>query len=560
METRDIKTDHVASGARRGRLLLILCAGTALATTPFLAPAARAASLYNEPVGAQTLEINLDTTVEYSVFDRVNAPSAILTGFANGNDGDENFQHGVVSNLFDVLPVFDVKYGAYGAHVSGEFYLNSVYLGKNQNASPGTFNSFGPASNRDFTSATRNIDGENARWLDAFVYGSQYFGPDQGQEITVKLGRQTLLWGQSLFFAGNGIAGGQAPVDIITAENLPDPQTQQIILPVGQAVVTYQPNQTLTFQAYYQFEWEHDVFPGVGSYFSNGIVGDGFDKGGNRLIAGAIPGFGNLYLYRSRDITPPGQNGQFGASVQATLGNYDLGLYALRFDAKAPELYTDIGHPMGGHGPANVGSYTAVYPRDIQLYGASFSTTVGDANVGGEISGRRNMPLDSGAANTAYPGPANNGALYAVGNTVAAQISAIYVSSGIPLDPGGVTVAGEFAMNHVLQVTANKAELYPARDNTAGAMEFVVTPAYFEVLPNTELQFPIGVAYDMFGRSEVDSTMNVGTGSVSVGVTATYRVTWTAGLTYKDFFGAPDPVINPNADRGYVSFNVEHTF
>jgi hypothetical protein len=64
----------------------------------------------------------------------------------------------------------------------------------------------------------------------------------------------------------------------------------------------------------------------------------------------------------------------------------------------------------------------------------------------------------------------------------------------------------------------------------------------------------------MFGRSKVDSTMNVGTGSVSVGVTATYRVTWTAGLTYKDFFGAPDPVINPNADRGYVSFNVEHTF
>jgi len=556
METQYITKANDARGAMRNRLTTILYAGTALAVMPLMVPAARAVSLYNEPVGSQTLEINLDTTVEYSVFDRVNAPSATLTGFANGNDGDENFQHGIVSNLFDVLPVFDLKYGAYGAHVSGEFYLNTSYLGKNQNDAPATFNSYGPASNRDFTSATRNIDGENARWLDAFVYGSQYFGADQGQEITVKLGRQTLLWGQSLFFAGNGIAGGQAPVDIITAENLPDPQTQQIILPVGQAVVTYQPNQTLTFQAYYQFEWEHDVFPGVGSYFSNGIVGDGFDKGGNRLIV--VPGA--AYLYRSRDITPPGQNGQFGVSMQATLGNYDLGLYALRFDSKLPELYTDIGRPMAGQGPNNIGSYTAVYPRDIQLYGASFSTTVGDANIGGEISGRRNMPLDSGAANTPYPGPANSGALYAVGNTMAAQISAIYVSSGIPLDPGGVTIAGEFAMNHVLQVTAHKAELYPARDNTAGAVEFVITPAYFEVLPNTELQFPIGVSYDMFGRSEVDSTMNVGTGSVSVGVTATYRGTWTAGLTYKDFFGAPDPVINANADRGYVSFNVEHTF
>ena len=558
MKKLDTTEDKHTRSAVQARLIKILCAGTALAVVPALVPAARAVSLYNQPVGGQTLEISLDTTVEYSVFDRVNAPSASLLGFANGNEGDEAFQHGIVSNEFDVLPVFDLRYGAYGVHVSGEAYLNTSYLGKNQNDSPNTFNPLGPASNRDFPSATRNIDGQNARLLDAFVYGSQYFGAGQGQEITIKLGQQTLLWGQSLFFAGNGIAGGQAPVDIITAENLPNPQTQQIILPVGQAVVTYQPNQTLTFQAYYQYQWQHDVFPGVGSYFSNGIVGDGFDKGGNRLIAVQLGGGDNLYLYRTKDIAPPSQNGQFGVSVQATLGNYDLGLYALRFDSKTPELY--VGRAFPGQGPNNVGSYTAVYPRDIQLYGASFSTTIGDANVGGEISGRRNMPLDSGAAFAVYPGPANSGALYAVGNTMAAQISAIYVSAGIPLDPGGVTIAGEFAMNHVLQVTAHKTELYPARDNTAGAAEFVITPAYYEVFPSTELQFPIGLAYDMFGRSEVDSTMNVGTGSVSVGVTATYRGTWVAGLTYKDFFGAPDPVINPNADRGYVSFNIEHTF
>jgi hypothetical protein len=223
-----------------------------------------------------------------------------------------------------------------------------------------------------------------------------------------------------------------------------------------------------------------------------------------------------------------------------------------------PELY--IGPSVSKQGPNNVGSYSVVYPRDIQLYGASLSTTVGDVNVGGEISGRRNMPLDSGAAFTAYPGPANNGALYAVGNTMAAQVSAIYVSPGIPFDPGGVSVAGEFAMNHVLEVTANKAELYPFRDNTAGAGEIVITPTYYELLPNTELQFPIGITYDMFGRSKIDATMNRGTGAFSMGVTAIYRVTWIAGLTYNDYFGRPDPVINPNADRGYVSFNIEHTF
>jgi hypothetical protein len=536
----------------------ILLSSTALAGLTLAAPEARAMSLYNAPAGNSNLEINLDLTAEYSTFLRVNAPSKVLTTFANGNDGDLDFQHGIVSNEFDLLPVFDIKYGNYGAHFSAETYLNTSYLGKDQNDSPATFNPFTPASNQDFTSATRNVNGENFKWLDAFAYGSQYFGPDDQQELTVKVGRQTLLWGQSLFFAGNGIAGGQAPFDIIKAESLPNAQTQQFILPVGQVVVTYQSNEILTLQAYYQFEWEHDQFQGVGSYFSNGIVGDGFDKGGQRLIAGNFFGQ-NLYLYRTNDITPPAENGQFGASVQATLGNYDLGLYALRFDSKLPELY--VGPPTSTQGgPINVGSYTAVYPRDIQLYGTSLSTTVGDVNVGGEVSGRRNMPLDSGAAFTVYPGPANNGALYAVGNTLAAQISAIYVSPGVPLDPGGVAFAGEFAMNHVLEVTANKAMLYPGRNNTAGAAEFVITPAYFELLPNTELQFPIGLTYDIFNRSKIDATMNRGTGAVSIGVTATYRVTWTAGLTYNDYFGKPDPVINPNADRGYLSFNIEHTF
>jgi hypothetical protein len=54
--------------------------------------------------------------------------------------------------------------------------------------------------------------------------------------------------------------------------------------------------------------------------------------------------------------------------------------------------------------------------------------------------------------------------------------------------------------------------------------------------------------------------MNHGTGSVSVGVTAVYRVTWTAGLTYHDYIGKADTTLNPLADRSYVSFNIEHTF
>ena len=171
------------------------------------------------------------------------------------------------------------------------------------------------------------------------------------------------------------------------------------------------------------------------------------------------------------------------------------------------------------------------------------------------------MPLDSGVATPAvYPGSANAGALYAKGSIVNAQASGIYISPGIPLDPGGVSFTAEADVNHVLSVDSGRAELAPGRDNSAGAFEVVVSPAYFDVVPNVELEFPIGITYNLFGRSQFDATQNHGTGSVTFGLTAIYRTTWTAALTYKDYLGAPNPTINSLADRGYLSFNMQHTF
>jgi hypothetical protein len=456
---RGQKVKTIACMRRSGITSSIFLSAAAGCLTILAPGGAKAFDMYTGTYAGQNLQITLDTTVEYSTFYRVNDPSAVLTNNPNTDDGDRDFRHGIVANEFEAVPVFDLKYGQYGVHVSGQFYLNTSYLQKSQNNSPSTYNPYTTASNRDFTSATRNINGQNAMLLDAFAYGSRSFGADNAQQITVKFGRQTLLWGQSLFFSNNGIAAGQAPIDLITAQSLPNAETQQIVLPVGQAVVTYQPNEILTFQAYYQFEWEHDVFQGVGSYFS---AGDFLDKGGERLIIGP-----SLYLYRTKDSSPPIQNGQFGASVQASLGNYDLGFFALRYDSKAPEVYTTF--PIASGGPGNLGSYFLVYPRDIQIYGASLSTTVGPVNVAGEISGRRNMPLvqnpNAAPFIVDYPGSANAGALYPVGSTMAAQISEIYVSPGIPFDPNGLSITSEFAMNHVLSVDGGRAALDPGRDH-----------------------------------------------------------------------------------------------
>jgi len=549
--------------ARQARLRSLMLRGTTAGAFLVAAPhVSHAYNVYSGTYAGQDLEINLNTTVEYSNIFRVNDPSAVILSDTNGNEGDDNFRHGLVSNEFEILPIFDVKYGDYGVHVSGEAFLNTVYLQHSQNNSPATFNPISTEDNQNFTSATRNTNGETGKLLDAFVYGSKYFGANDGQELTVKFGRQTLLWGQSLFFAGDGISAGQAPIDFQVAQTTPNAQAQQEFLPTGQMVVTYQPNQTITLQAYYQFEWEPDNFEGVGSYFSNSDI---LDKGGQRLLLG--PSNAGPAFYRAKNNQPASSNGQFGASVQGHLGNYDLGLFALRYDAKSPEIYAGAPQAVENSSPNKVGSYWLVYPRDIQLYGTSFSTSFGPTNVAGEISYRRNTPLVSDLGSSlSYPGSANAGALYAVGQVVNAQVSMIYLSPSLSWDPGGIAVLAEYDMNSVVSVDENRAALskIPNRQPTAGAFQFLVTPTYFfDAVPNVQFNFPVGVEYGLFNRSQFDSTENQGTGLVNVGVTAIYKVTWTAGLTYQDYIGAPNTSLQGDgalSDRGFVSFNIEHTF
>ena len=513
-----------------------------------------ALNLYNGSNNGNNLEINLTTTLSYTGMYRVNDPSKTLLG----TDGDSNFKHGIVGNLFEAVPVLDIRDGDYGVHFSGQLYINTPYLGTNQNSQVPYANAIYVPKENDFASATRNIEGENAQLLDAFIYGRHDFS--DGQAVQFKLGRQVLFWGQSLFFATDGISGGQAPINLVSAQNLINPQAQQVFMPVGQAVATYEPRPGTTIQGYYQFEWRPDYFQAEGAYFNGADI---LDRGASFFNFGGLVG-----LLRTGDNTPEGQNGQFGLSFQQQVGEWDLGIYGERFDAKAPEIgiapgsnpYTVI---PGGHGAASIGTYQLVYPRDIWLQGVSFSTNFGPANVAGELSFREHQPLVasiSGLYPLAPDQNANNNPGYPVGTTWDAQLSTIYLSPPLPLDPGGVSFAGEVLLNHLISVTQNRALLATGHQATAGAFDFSITPTYNNVLPNLQITVPIGLQYDFLGRSMVDSTLYHGNATFDVGVTATYRVNWIATLAYQDYLGKPDPVNNALADRGFVSLNLQHTF
>jgi hypothetical protein len=120
------------------------------------------------------------------------------------------------------------------------------------------------------------------------------------------------------------------------------------------------------------------------------------------------------------------------------------------------------------------------FPEDVKLAGASFATTVGGVALAGEAHVRFHTPLAS-TPQAVPPGePGDNGdhPRYAVGNTVHAQVSSVYVLPTLPLW-GSATVLAEVGWQRRLSVTRNPGARDPTRDAQAFAFALLFTPTWF---------------------------------------------------------------------------------
>lgn len=551
--------------------------GPALLGFGFAPRPALATELFNN--GGTT--IRWDNTLRYSADLRIEGADPRLLGDPNADDGDRNFYPGFISNRFDVTSELGISAGNFGAEFSGTGWYDTIYNQHNDNDSPATFNPRSTANN-EFTAAVRDLHGRNAELLNAFVYGTADVA---SVPVSVRLGRHTLVWGESLFFAENGVAAGQAPVDATRAASLPYARASDVYLPVWQVSASAQATSNIAIGFYYQFEWRKSRFPGSGSYFS---VADFADTGGERIIISPTQ-----FLVRARDFNPT--SAQFGGAVHINTDFVDLGFYASRFNAKYPELFIrsaaytggaatadapdfersqaygvpsgtgtggtyKINAPAGAYtGTGTVGAYYLVYPDAIQVYGASASSYIGDSSVAGEISARRNMPLVSRPRIVPAGVPADGGANapFAVGDTLHAQVSAITTFAPSKFWDGA-NLSAEIAANRVLNVTRNRTARDLSRNTFAAAARGVFEPQYFNVFPGADISLPIGFGYGLVGNSAVDGAQNAKAGDAEFGVRMLYRAVWEASLTLTRYFGAP--ARQSFADRHYVSFSIRRTF
>lgn len=316
----------------------------------------------------------------------------------------------------------------------------------------------GVVKNKRREGSTLDQIGQNLQLLDAVVYGKAPLPFEK--ELTWKLGRQTINWGESTLLVINSVNQAQP----VNANNFLRTgfAVEEVFTPQLDAFVSVEPFENATIEAYYQFEWQPVEIPAPGSYFSFADLGTNNagdfatisfggaaedQDGAGRLLDNALSGLTDTSLtaQRLKDHEPDrfGLTNQYGVSLKyyaEWLNNgTELGLYFMNYHSKLPYIsayasidscarqtrsteeflaacssipllagLTDPNNPdsvrYNSDGTLKtVNDYSAVpfdstkiqfeYPKNIQMFGISFNTTLGEYSIQGEVAYRPNMPL-----------------------------------------------------------------------------------------------------------------------------------------------------------------------
>lgn len=453
-------------------------------------------------------------------------------------------RNALVSTRLDVLSQLSASYRDFGFQFSLQSEVDPVYESYRQD--PMAFPAV-PGANRFFSLEDDNDKAGEVQVFDAFISGTTELAPDL--PLSFRLGRQVSLWGESLFFTQNGISAGQAPIDTFRYQSSSAYyQADSPFLPVTQATFTLQPTSGLALMAYYQFEWRRSRLTPYDADNSTATI---LEEDEVRQIVLPQPVTGIPIVFnRVQDVIPSSRD-QFGLGLRWRLGDYDLGLYGLSFNAKTPQL--DFHLPRAIFLGAQ-GSYDLFYPKDIETFGVSLAGPLGDASFGAEVSGRRNQPLVNPGIVTpaAAPFPGNTDArpFYPIGDTLQSQFSVMYEAPPFLGISGGANVSGEIAANDLLQTTANANQLIAGRTRFAAGFRGIFEPQFFQVVPRVDVTVPLEIGYDFIGLSEVDPSMNRGNGDLTVGATATLDQAYKFALSFTHYVGNTEDAFIPQIPTG----------
>ena len=209
-------------------------------------PSAQAADF-----SAGDLRLSLDTTLSHGLTFRVEKPHETVGHYAlvNNNDGNLNYDRGLVSNTSKLTTDLDIGYRNIGAFVRATGFIDF----ENEN---------GQRARTPLSDEAKERVGTVLEVLDAYVTGAFEIG---NTAVDLRLGRQVLNWGESTFIPSGISAFNRFDVSKL---RLPGSELREALAPVTMASLSVAPTYTLSMEGFYQFGWEETIIDPVGSYFS----------------------------------------------------------------------------------------------------------------------------------------------------------------------------------------------------------------------------------------------------------------------------------------------------
>lgn len=506
------------------------------------------AAAFEIDTGIADLTVRWDNTPRVNLGWRVEGRDSKIGNSAVADEGTYSFdKHDMVARRLDWLTELDVIYQKrFGGRISATGWVDGAYGDDSKsNPNPPLTNIPSYVGKKYSSTINRLYQGPGGELLDAFVFGRFDAGD---MPATVKFGRHTLYWGESLFLNGNvnGIAYAQNPLDLQKGFATPGVEAKELFRPLNQLSGQIAVTDTLTLAGQYFLEWESFRYPEGGTYY--GPVDFAFNGPDRQFLSGALG-----FAYRGKPAEPK-QSGDWGLSARWSPAWLDgtMGFYYRNFSDKLPQTF------ITKAAPASQSQYNLIYKDNIDLFGISLAKNIGSVSVGSELSYRHNTPLNSQVLGIAPGLPAEGQTKGPVGDTMHGLVNALGV---IPKTPvfDAATWAAELTWAHLLSVDSganlmNGVGYTPclangttrtrnwdkwdgcATKNYFGiAMAF--TPTWYQVFPSTDLSLPMTYAVGISGNAPTVFAGNQGLGSLSVGLGADVFQKYRFDLKYSDYLG-----------------------
>ncbi len=543
---------------------------------------------------------NFDTTLSWGVARRIQTQDPNLIGRSkpgglaysvNNDDGNVNYNKGLISNAIKVTHDLDLEYKNFGAFVRGSYFYD-----------------FHNSDKSELTKAAKDKVAKDADLLDAYVRGSFDIG---GRPLDLRVGNQVVSWGESTFIQNS--INVLNPIDVAKIR-IPGAELREALLPVPMVWASQQLTDNITLEAVYLARFEHTEIDPRGTYFST----NDFASDGGEYIAvgfGAVPDvvcgtaspFSVNCVPRNADRDAD-DDGQFGLALRVfapQLNDTEFGLFFAKYHSRLPIISavatTTPGQPTA---PMN-GRYFIEYPEDIKLYGISFNTELSDSGVAlqGEYSHRVDVPLqieDVEILLSALCSPASQlatnpvlgcpagpggeiagyrrhevGQLQFTGTKVFGSVNPFNASQWVLLAEVGVTHVYDLPSKGTLRYEGPGTPLpgnalaaagsgVPQQldgwaDETSWGYRFVTRLDYNSALGAATLSPRIAFAHDVNGTSPGPGGNFIeDRKAITLGLGINYLNQWTGDFSYTNFFGGGS--FNQIHDRDFVAFNVKYSF